>query len=247
MVECRLLIDTAAPGAWNMAVDEVLLEGTAAGGGWNLRFYGWSAPTISLGYFQPYQSRCDHPSSLECPLVRRASGGGALVHDAEITYSLTVPAGHPLAVQPQQLYRTVHSSLVGALASHGIEAELCEAGSDRLSAKEAFLCFQRTGAGDVLVKGAKIAGSAQRRRQGAVMQHGSLLLQTSIAAPELPGLETLIGTQPSRQDWIDCWSGELCRAIDMRLRAGRLAADEAQLSESLAAQKYARSAWNRRR
>ena len=88
---CRLFIDPPAPGSWNMALDETLLESAADGGESSLRFYGWSQPTLSLGYFQPYDDRCQHAASRNCPAVRRASGGGAILHDREITYSFALP------------------------------------------------------------------------------------------------------------------------------------------------------------
>ncbi len=101
MIEFRLLIDPPAPGAWNMAVDEVLLDWSAQSGGYAWRFYRWDEPTLSLGYFQPYEDRQRHPPSRACPAVRRATGGGAILHDAELTYSLAVPAGSPLANRRQ--------------------------------------------------------------------------------------------------------------------------------------------------
>src|SRR5262245_54691837 len=83
---CRLIVDGAAGGPWNMAVDETLLESAAASGAASLRFYGWSEPTLSLGYFQRAAARQTHATSLGCPMVRRPSGGGAILHDWELTY-----------------------------------------------------------------------------------------------------------------------------------------------------------------
>src|SRR5882724_9809402 len=91
MEHLRLIIDPPAHGAWNMAVDEALLESAAVDGIATLRLYQWSEPTLSLGYFQPAADRQTHPASRECPLVRRASGGGAILHDRELTYSLAIP------------------------------------------------------------------------------------------------------------------------------------------------------------
>src|SRR5262245_57717493 len=91
MSEIRLLSDPPAPGAWNMAVDEVLLTAAAASGQATLRFYTWNEPTLSLGYFQAAADRQQHAASLACTLVRRASGGGAILHDRELTYSVALP------------------------------------------------------------------------------------------------------------------------------------------------------------
>src|ERR1700690_1334272 len=76
----RLIWDDSSAGAWNMALDEALLESADADGLATLRFYRWSEPTLSLGYFQAAADRRLHPASLDCTLVRRSSGGGAILH-----------------------------------------------------------------------------------------------------------------------------------------------------------------------
>src|SRR5687767_6703039 len=91
MPTARLIIDPPAEGSWNMAVDEALLESAADSGEITLRFYEWSRATLSLGYFQSHAERSGHTASLACPMVRRSTGGGAIVHDQELTYSLVVP------------------------------------------------------------------------------------------------------------------------------------------------------------
>ena len=95
--EFHLLLDPPGDGAWNMAVDETLLEAAAAEGLCSLRFYQWAEPTLSLGYFQAYADRNQHEASRQSAVVRRASGGGAIMHDFDVTYSLAVPERHPLA------------------------------------------------------------------------------------------------------------------------------------------------------
>src|SRR5688572_3671775 len=90
MPHARLIIDPPARGAWNMAVDELLLE-EACRGARALRLYQWSEATLSLGYFQAAAERTEHTASRDCPLVRRASGGGAIVHHRELTYCLAMP------------------------------------------------------------------------------------------------------------------------------------------------------------
>ena len=77
-----------------MAVDEALLLDAAENGIATLRFYEWSEPTLSLGYFQRYDDRYSHAASRDCAIVRRQTGGGAILHDRELTYSLTLPASH---------------------------------------------------------------------------------------------------------------------------------------------------------
>ena len=95
---CRLIVDPPAPGAWNMAVDEALFEQAAKFGTPTLRFYQWSEPTLSLGYFQNYDDRRSHAASLGTAAVRRTTGGGAILHDQELTYSLVWPAGQAIRI-----------------------------------------------------------------------------------------------------------------------------------------------------
>ena len=141
---CSLLIDSPACGAWNMAVDETLLESFSEQGSCCWRFYRWGEPTLSLGYFQPCEDRRRHRPSLQCPVVRRASGGGAIVHDVELTYSFVAAAGSRLAQRRSQLYTVVHAALIDALVELGVRgASLFGRAEDVSPGQEAFLCFQR--------------------------------------------------------------------------------------------------------
>ena len=192
MTRCQLIIDPPGAGSWNMAVDECLLAAAADEGLAALRFYQWKEPTLSLGYFQSYDDRRHHPASAPCPVVRRQSGGGAILHDCELTYSLTMPSGHQLARDAQQLYSAVHQTLASALKTFGVPTRIRDVPEEAEQPEEPFLCFLRRGHGDLLwmstdssrSTAVKIAGSAQRRRRGALLQHGSVLLGRSPAAPE---------------------------------------------------------------
>lgn len=239
----RLLLDDAASGPWNMAVDEVLLEWSAEVGECCWRFYGWDRPTLSLGYFQEYGDRRQHASSRDCPAVRRLTGGGAIVHDAELTYSLVVPGKHPLAARRNLLYETVHASLIEALAELGVAATLFEEPSDRMRSKEPFLCFQRRAPGDVLAGGTKIAGSAQRRRRAAVLQHGSVLLGRSDAAPELAASEDLAGKPVAAGELADAWLARLSRRLSVTWRRDRLPENLRRRAATLVEGRYALTRW----
>jgi lipoate-protein ligase A len=245
---CRLLIDPPAAGLWLMAVDEALLESTASGGLPTLRFYTWSEPTLSLslGYFQSHAQRDSHPPSRACPLVRRQTGGGAIVHDRELTYSLALPRSHPLAHDATRLYDAVDEALTRALAELRLEARICS-GSNANAAEQPFLCFARRARGDVLLGNDKICGSAQRRRRGAILQHGSLLLARSVCAPELPGIEQLAGHRPQPTTLIALWQRQLAAALGVRLEPGELTDPERQAAELLVEAKYANSEWTFRR
>ncbi|RMF98770.1 MAG: hypothetical protein D6741_09165, partial [Planctomycetota bacterium] len=197
-----------------MAVDEFLLREAEREGIATVRLYRWSPATLSLGYFQRLEDRDRHPASAACPVVRRPSGGGAILHDDEWTYSIALPSGHPMAAKRDALYRAVHDALVHVLNAAGVPAYAhtsdrcplsqsdhqlgCAAAADGESPAEkavsnpkAFLCFQRHCPGDILIAGHKVVGSAHRRLRGSVLQHGSLLFRRSPFAPELPGIEDL--------------------------------------------------------
>jgi lipoate-protein ligase A len=270
----RLLIDPPASGSWNMAVDETLLELAAAEGQCTLRFYQWAEPTLSLGYFQAYSDREQHEASRRCAVVRRASGGGAIMHDFDVTYSLAVPERHPAAGDRLWTYRLVHTALVEVLADLGIEASLFAGGagvsgqgdgggcgeefqgmedappttsSVPFDRRQPFLCFQRRAAGDVLVNGEKIAGSAQRRRLGAVLQHGSVLLARSAAAPELPGLKELTTRTILVEEFIQAWLGRLAKALAVTPSRSELSEEHRRRAARLAAEKYESAVWTNAR
>jgi lipoate-protein ligase A len=244
-IPCRWINDDLDGGAWNMAVDEVLLE-RAAEGICTLRFYGWSEPTLSLGYFQAAADRQWHAPSLSCPLVRRDTGGGAILHDCELTYSLAIFAVHPLAANARALYRAVHNSLIECFRQWGIRARLFE-GNATPPERNPFLCFQRRSEGDVLAGEAKIAGSAQRRRRGAVLQHGSILLATSRFAPELPGLNEQTAVEVAASELAPAWAVQLKKWLSMDLEESNLTEAERSRAMTLERGKYVSLGWNGRR
>ena len=143
-----------------MGVDEALGERVALTGRPAVRFYQWTPATLSLGYFQFYAARGEHRVSANLPVVRRASGGGAIVHDRELTYSCAFPVRDRLGRPAQQLVDEFHLALMEALQEWRIAACQCESASGTSREEEPFLCFLRRAAGDVLLDGAKIAGSA---------------------------------------------------------------------------------------
>jgi lipoate-protein ligase A len=245
--EGRLLLDGALPGDWNMAVDEVLLE-NANRGEVILRFYSWSPATVSLGYFQTVAERRSHFASRSCPLVRRPSGGGALVHGDEhhdLTYSIAVPDPHRSRNLPALLYETLHTSLVGALAQFGIVAQ--RAAADCQTTCKEFLCFERCTAGDVLIGDSKIAGSAQRRMPQGILQHGSVLLSQLAEAPELPGIAQLTDGPLSRAELQSAWLAELAARWPLTWRTETLSAEEIRRAKRKCLEKFTRDDWNHRR
>jgi lipoyl(octanoyl) transferase len=192
----RLIVDEPADGAWNMAVDAAILKCHLPGDPPTLRFYRWSSPTLSLGYFQSIADRNSHRESLPLDVVRRTTGGGAIVHDCELTYSLVTSQSVGAHGAVPYLYHIVHTAIIKAFAKLNVVA-MRHGDATMDPHEEPFLCFQRRTSEDLVLSGYKIVGSAQRRGAGAVLQHGSLLIAASPSAPQLPGVLNLIGGLPS--------------------------------------------------
>lgn len=228
----------------NMAVDEVLLQSASSENRSTLRFYGWAQPTLSLGYFQKRADRQGHPSSRQCVLVRRASGGGAIVHHHEITYCFATPIGSRVA-GASELYLAFHETLVEQLADLGIPAALHSAEDDLR--EQAFLCFQRRASGDVICRGHKVAGSAQRRWKNALLQHGSLLIARSEFAPELPGLNEIASFDDAVEAFISPWLRKLTSRLKIDVRPADLTDKEKAAANLLIVEKFANEAWTGKR
>ena len=244
---CLALPHALASGPAHMAMDEAMLESVAADGhAAALRTYAWPEPTLSLGYFQRLADAEADPRWWSVPLVRRASGGGAIWHDREITYAVAIPAAHPLARRPADLYRAVHAAIVDALVARGVPAR--RRGESEGPPPRPFLCFADRDPEDVVVAGAKVVGSAQRRRAGAVLQQGSLLLARSATTPELPGLADLGDAVPSEPGrWIEPLRALLAGALGLAIREAtppRALLGRAAALESLT---YRADPWTRRR
>jgi lipoate-protein ligase A len=242
---CRILPHEVLDGAANMALDEALLDAMDADpAAAVLRTYGWSEPTLSLGYFQPIARAEAEARWRGVPTVRRPTGGGALWHDRELTYALVVPRSHPLARRPADLYRAVHEAIAGALVGRGVAAARR---GESPPGEHPFLCFADRDPEDVLCGGSKVVGSAQRRRPAAVLQHGALLLARSARAPELPGLAELAGVAPEAADWAGPLRARIVARLGLEGRPGQVTADERRRADALARDVYRNPAWTRRR
>jgi lipoate-protein ligase A len=211
----RLLIDAPLPGPVNMARDEALLQRcTDADAQPVLRFYKWSPPTISLGYFQEYAEfeRLAAPAG-DLAVVRRTTGGGAILHDLEVTYSIVIPAEHALVKrQPTQLYVLAHEAVIAAIGRGVRMLGSDNAACDSSAQRGPFFCFARRHGLDVVVDNpaghggiSKIAGSAQRRTKTAILQHGSIMLDSRYT-----------------QQPLATWSGLAGKAVDFDQAVDRL-------------------------
>ncbi|WP_339735892.1 biotin/lipoate A/B protein ligase family protein [uncultured Gimesia sp.] len=248
---CRLIIEPAPlTGSWNMAVDEALLESAAENGLCSLRWYRWDQPTISLGYFQNNETKDQNETWKGLPRVRRLSGGGAILHHHELTYSFAVPANHPLSQSPPDLYLTIHQPLIDVLATHDLQVAF--RGVSFKAESEPFLCFGRGDERDLVYQGNKVLGSAQRRRRGAIVQHGSLLLLTSKYASHFPGLlNQLEQTSLYQEDFLSQLAKEfsqaIAQAIKLPLESQKLTDEELGQARQLEKEKYSREFWTSRK
>jgi lipoate-protein ligase A len=239
----RLILDPPSPAEYNMAVDEVLADACRRGLiGPTLRLYGWDRPSISLGYFQRPESTVDLDQcrAAGVPVVKRTTGGRAVYHHREVTYSLVAPTPHPLfAPTIRGAYEVVARAVASGLTDLGLPVELHARDPERpRRGTRTPLCFDSTSRSELTLNGKKVVGSAQRRWPTAFLQHGSILLSYNAseaeswfhghaAAPEsITGLDLVRGdVSPDDVRRALCFSVE--RTFGIRLLAGALSSDEA--------------------
>ena len=172
-----LLNSGKCPAAFNMALDEALLEAVSHLGKPVLRFYCWTEPAATFGYFQKF-SEVERATLLRS-LVRRPTGGGIVPHDADWTYSFVVPPGHEWhLLKAEESYRRIHEWIRVAFAKLKIETELAlccrkaESGKQKTEIPSA--CFIGYEKSDLLWRDRKIAGAAQRRNKLGLLIQGSV-------------------------------------------------------------------------
>ena len=177
----RLITTWGAHPAFNMGRDQALLESSETAP--TLRFYSWRPDTLSLGYFQRFE---DVPAASGVDgkrpgvIVRRITGGGAIHHVHELTFSISAPLAHPLYQGPiSASYERVHAALRRALSAVGVESDLRGARTLDSDIPGTGMCFHHSTSLDLAWGGRKGVGSAQRRSKGRVLHHGSIKLWTS--------------------------------------------------------------------
>lgn len=234
---CDLFPMLHADGPTQMAADEVLLEHAIAAGRPALRFYTWDPATLSLGYFQAYADRLT-----TLPVVRRPTGGGAIVHHHELTYGLALPPGP--AQKGKNWTCRMHDVIRDALGAFGVAAA---SGCGQEIGRGAFLCFEHQTPGDVLLGNHKVVGSAQRRRAGGLLQHGSILLAASPFAPQRLGIREIVNIEIA----VDRLAEAIARAFSQETDWARVPAawSAGQLArrEQIVAERYRQAPWTERR
>lgn len=239
----RLLIDPPGPAGHNMAVDEALAASCRTGAsGPTLRLYGWERPAISLGYFQRPEEVVDLDRCREggVPVVRRTTGGRAVYHHREVTYSVAAPIPHhPFPPTIRGTYEVVARALAAGLAELGLRVECHPRDPERpRRGIGSPLCFDSTSRYEITLGGNKVIGSAQRRWKTAFLQHGSILLthDPAEAAPWLrgatPDTESITGLNANERGLtpddvqralITAWE----HTLGIRLLPGSLSPEEA--------------------
>ncbi|MCY3713023.1 MAG: biotin/lipoate A/B protein ligase family protein [Gemmatimonadetes bacterium] len=273
----RVLSTPGCSAAYNMAVDEALLDTCRRDAGGTdadrrdaemmvLRIYSWCPPAVSIGYGQEAEKEID-PRQCDrygIDLVRRITGGRAVLHDQELTYSLVAPESHPaLGGRSGVMLRAVSEALVETLKHFDIPAEPAMEGRCGPGGNDD-VCFTATGRYEITVAGRKLAGSAQRRSRGVVLQHGSLLLGPGhrrlpllMPAHEPERRETiarmlnhrtvsvaeLVPDLPSFEEWTDRLSRSMLDRLNVEGKTDVLDAEERQAAESLVRTRYGNADW----
>lgn len=216
--------------AFNMALDEALLEYAAQIGKPVLRFYGWNEPAATFGYFQKFSDvgRATHLR----PLIRRPTGGGIVPHDVDWTYSFVVPPHHEWhLLKAEESYRRIHEWIRDGFAKLKIETELAlESKIQSPKSAAVSACFIGHEKSDVLRHGKKIAGAAQRRNKSGLLIQGSIQPPVGMNRTAFENAMLVVAMENFKIKW------ETVSPDDILLSAGELAR-----------QKYSQNAYNQKR
>ncbi len=263
----RLLLQpTPACGAWNMAVDEAILEACGRGDSPpTLRLYAWEPACLSLGYAQPVGDvDLERLRARGWELVRRPTGGRAVLHVDELTYSVIGPPDDPrLAGTVLESYNRLAAALVEALRLLGLPVEVQERSGSPNRAPNP-VCFEMPSTYEITIGGKKLVGSAQARRREGVLQHGSLPLTGDLTrilqALHFPDeearrragerllarattVETALGRRVTWEEAATVFESAFRSVLSLNLEPGLLSESEARRAEELAAQKYVHPDW----
>lgn len=265
----RLLMMPAERGAWNMAVDEAILEHIGHGGSsTTLRLYAWDPACLSLGHAQPFADvDCARLQERGWDVVRRLTGGRAILHTDELTYSVTGRAEESiLAGGVLESYNRLAQALLLAVKELGLSVEMKE-GKPGDNAVSNPVCFEVPSTYEITVGGKKLIGSAQARKKEGVLQHGSLPLTgdlsricqaltfesesaREVAAERLRArattVESALGAavtwEMAARGFIHAFEWQL----GIRLERGELSEAESRSAEELVREKYAHPSWTER-
>jgi len=254
---------------WNMSVDQAIMRAVACEEKPpTLRLYGWRPPAVSLGYFQAFDDGIDIS---ECrrrgyDIVRRPTGGRAILHDHEVTYSFCIRQealrdGRSVMGSYREISRGIVAGLAGLGAQVGLGADASKPARTR--ARPDTICFAKAARCDLTAGGRKIVGSAQVRRNGAILQHGSIPISispddhaavmpgnrtASVAASSLKGaaagVAQLLGCPVSFEELSGAVIEGFAEAFEVAFHLEQLSASEEAVARKLCREKYGTAAWN---
>ncbi|MGQ9513648.1 MAG: lipoate--protein ligase family protein [Thermoproteota archaeon] len=248
----RLLLTGLGDPYMNMAIDESILFHRSRGENLpTVRLYGWSKPTISIGYFQVLEEEIDLRKAMELGIgyVRRISGGGAVLHENEVTYSVVVSEEDPIIPRDiQNSIKLICGGVMEGLKRLGINAE-----------------FKPVN--DVIVGGKKISGSAQTRKLHTILQHGTVLMDVNYQKiisvlirsakrmkqrtvdelkKHIVGVNDLLGWRVNYERLSEELAKGFEEALNVKLVSGQLTPSEQELASQFAQSKYSTREWNQR-
>lgn len=251
--EWRLILTGHKDAFFNMALDEaIMLEVSKGSSPITMRFYGWSPPAVSIGYFQGMEEEVDVEKCKELGIdfIRRTTGGGAVFHESEVTYSISIPISDGRVPENMlESYRVICGGVVEGLRLLGIDS--------------AFHPLN-----DIIAGGRKISGSAQTRKQGTVLQHGTLLTDVNVEkmfsllkVPDEKIRDKLIKNVKERvtsvshqldqsvpfEKVVSALKEGFEKQMGITLEEGDISENELKLAEDLRIEKYSMDEWNFKR
>lgn len=267
----RLLITPPANGAWNMAVDDVILQQVCNRlSPPTLRLYSWTPACLSLGYTQSHQDvNWEVLDSEGWTCVRRSTGGRAVLHTDELTYSVIAPNDLPMTSgSVLESYRKLSSALISALEILGLPVRAdAEYPTPENTQKNMPVCFEVPSNYEITLHGKKLIGSAQARKQGGILQHGSLpldgdltritrVLKFSDAASQQKAADRLLqhagtvqsisGKSITWQEAAKAFETGFVREFSLSFQSIPLSSEEEKLANQIMTDKFAHESWTRR-
>jgi lipoate-protein ligase A len=265
----RLLITPPASGAWNMALDEAILEHIGRGeSAPTLRLYAWDPACLSLGHAQPFAD-VDTARLQErgWDVVRRLTGGRAILHTDEITYSVIAPNDEPRVTGTiLESYNRLAQALLLAVKKLDVPVEIKEGRAEN-GPRPNPVCFEVPSTYEITVDGKKLIGSAQARKKEGVLQHGSLPLTGDLARicqalvfesesareaaaarllAKASTVESALGRAASWETAAQAFSQAFESQLGLKLERGELSRSELDRTDDLVREKYAHPSWTER-
>jgi len=276
MEKWRYIVTEAMSPAMNMAVDEAILQLHAEGKvPPTVRFYTWNPATLSIGYFQKAakEINLEEVERRGLGFVRRATGGRAVLHDQELTYSVIVSEDHPrMPSSVTEAYKVISMGLLHGFQNLGLQAEMVSLASEeekeKYSSPGSSACFDSPSWYELVVEGRKVAGSAQTRQRGMILQHGSILLDLDadllfdvLRFPservkermkrtflgKAVAINQLRRPEVTLEEAEEAFAEGFARGLGIRLVEGELTPYERELAEELVRSRYATDEWNMKR